>query len=68
MKEDVLVHNQIEYPFKPLSCQELNEPLAPKEDNQSDFLTMRENSGNDNLLELSIDHNFENTISFSGKG
>ena len=68
MKEDVLVHNQIEYPVKPLSGQELNEPLAPKGDNQSDFLTMREKSGNDNLLKLSIYHNFETTISLFGKG
>ena len=69
MKEDVLVaHNQKEYPVKPLSGHELNEPVAPKGDNQSDFLTMREKSGNDNLLKLSIDRNFETTISLSGKG
>ena len=56
MKEDVLVHNK-----ESLSDHDLNQPVAPKGDNQSDFSPMREMSVKDNLLKLSIDRDFETT-------
>ena len=68
MKEDELVHDKRESPVKPLSDHDLNEPVAPKGDYLSDFSTMREKSAQDNLLKLSIERNFETTISLSRKG